>query len=99
MNTVKEVHSFMEEHDTKKAKVEFYHHDISQEPTATVEDNVNWIVYDEKVDEHGDVLTLFLDRTSFSFTDKNHHLNISDEKTVVISSKHDTETYWIIEFS
>jgi hypothetical protein len=81
----------------RSLNIEFYHHDFSGEPTHTVHADLRDIYY-EKVDEHGLVISLQFDDTALTFTEKNHHTNLSNG-AVVFSSKHDSETYWIIEFS
>jgi len=79
------------------AYIEFYHHDFASEPTTVIHADLQ-DVSAEKVDEHGTVLTIRFKDTTLTFTEKNHHTNLSNG-AVVFSSKYDPETYWFITFT
>ncbi len=82
--------------DLLKINIEFYHHDFESEPFIHVEADVENISI-ENVDLNGKVITILTNETAFSFTERNHYTNLSNDD-VVFSSKNDDETYCIISF-
>jgi len=75
--------------------IEMYHHDDNSEPTIFIAEIPRDIRLD-KLDEHGLIIEIHLKNSCLVFTERNHFTNISNE-TVVFSSKHDDETYWLID--
>ncbi len=72
------------------------HYDDPSEPILFVEGKIKSLLLEE-VDGHGKVITITTNETMFSFTEKNYNAKIS-VNAVVFNSKHDNETYYIIEF-
>lgn len=85
------------ENQEKRFLIEFYHYDFNSEPFLYTDCYVQDIIM-EKVPEHGLIITIFTPYTTISLSERNHFTNISDE-AVVFSSKHDDESYCIINFS
>ncbi|OAK70052.1 hypothetical protein [Lederbergia galactosidilytica] len=79
-----------------KINIEFYHHDSASEPFIHVEADIERI-FMEIAEPHGKVITILTQETTFSFTERNHHTNLSNDD-VVFSSKNDDETFCIISF-
>lgn len=75
--------------------VEFYHHDMPSQPTVSIVSLVS-DVFAEFNDETY-ISIRFNGGTDLTFTNESYTTNLSNE-CVVFSSKHNDETYCIIEF-
>ncbi|WP_158681479.1 hypothetical protein [Microbulbifer pacificus] len=82
--------------DLIKINVEFYHHDFQSEPFLHTEAKVQNVLFDRSLDG-GAVITIMTNESYLSFAEKNYHTNLSGDD-VVFSSKHNSETYCIIQF-
>lgn len=81
-----------------KLSIQIYHHDFSSGPFFFAESDVERIVLDY-VDEHGLIITIMTNETSYSFSEKNWLVNVGvDETYIAFASKNDGETHCIIEF-
>lgn len=86
----------LKENEHKQFSIAFYHHDCGSEPTIHISDYAESIRLDDD-EEYGKIIEIHTPETFMTFTEKNHLTNLSNDD-VVFSSKHDDETYWIIEF-
>jgi len=80
----------------KRYSMQFYHHDFNSEPFLHVDAYAQFVRMEE-ISEHGLIITIITPDTLITFSEKNHSTNISGD-SVVFSSKHDDETYCIIDF-
>ncbi len=81
---------------TTKINVEYYHHDFQSEPFLHIEAHVDMVKLDF-IGDHGQVISIFTPELTLVFTENNYHTNLSND-SVVFGSKHDEETYCIIQF-
>ncbi|MBT2600916.1 hypothetical protein J7E18_16405 [Oceanobacillus sp. ISL-73] len=84
------------DNDLIKLNVEFYHHDFQSEPILHMEAKIQNVLFDKSRDD-GSVITIMTNESYLSFTEKNYYTNLSGDD-VVFSSKHNAETYCIIQF-
>ncbi|MFB1100854.1 hypothetical protein [Terribacillus sp. JSM ZJ617] len=82
--------------ERKNFEVSLYHHNRDSEPHIHINDRPSSIEIDHD-DEDGTIIVLNYKSLSFTWYEKNHHTNLSNG-AVVFSSKHDSDTYWIIDF-
>lgn len=75
--------------------VEFYHRDMPSEPTVSIVDSISDVF--AEFDDDPCITIRFDGGTDLTFSKENYYTNLSDGD-VVFSSKHDDETYCIIEF-
>lgn len=75
--------------------VELYHHDVMSEPSLSIVSHMD-SVFADNIEGTTHIGIRIDGGTDLSFNDKNYNTNISDG-AVIFSSKHDSETYCIID--
>lgn len=80
----------------KRFLIECYHHDSPSEPTVSILNFVEDLMI-EDVGEEKSISIRFDGGTDVCFREDLHHTNLSNG-SVVFSSKHDDETYYLISF-
>ncbi|MBU9711112.1 hypothetical protein [Evansella tamaricis] len=105
MNNIKQFNSYQTtfnklikqaNNDLIKINIAYYHHDYQSEPFLHIEAHIENVHIEETID-YGKIITIHTNEVALSFFEKNYLTNISGD-AVVFSSKHDEETYCIIEF-
>ena len=104
MSKVKQLNNFNTSYKTlnknfnqlNKFLVECYHHDMPSEPTVSVLNYVEDVLFDE-VDGEKIITIRFEGGTDVHFKEELHYTNLSNG-CVVFSSRKDDETYWLISF-
>lgn len=80
----------------KRFLIECYHHDDQSEPSVSVLNGVEDLMFDD-IDGEKHISIRFIGGTDVCFREKIHLTNLSNGD-VVFSSKHDNETYYLISF-
>lgn len=75
--------------------VEYYHNDVSSEPTVSILNKIEDVYYGEDESERH-ISIRFSEGTDLSFSNEAYETNLSNG-VVVFGSKHDDETYCLIE--
>ncbi|GGN64581.1 hypothetical protein GCM10007971_32600 [Oceanobacillus indicireducens] len=104
MSKIKQFNSFLTSfkelnrnfNSCKKVLIEFYHYDMPSEPTVSVLNYMDEIIFDE-IDGERSIEIRFSGGTDVCFREQLHNTNLSNG-SVVFSSKHDDETYCLISF-
>src|SRR5690625_1045653 len=86
----------LKENQSELVLVELYHHDVASEPSLSVITHMD-SVFTGNIEGSTYIGIRFDGGTDLSFSDKNYNTNISNG-AVIFSSKHDIDTYCIIDF-